>query len=632
MDLIDRLQTHSPAIGSHHTGDQLARYVYEKSETCFADGEREREALLAEASLCGTKVLEEYQRRFREVFLKNLGGLPQAAASLAPKITGCVLQPGYRIEKVLYQSREEMYVPALFYIPDGRTKPCPTVLFVCGHAKEAKAWQEYQNVCQHLVKQGLCVFALDPIGQGERFSYCDVPQQEIAWGITEHEYAGMQAMAAGIPSARFFVHDIMRAVDYLYTRNEVDPDKIGITGNSGGGTQTMLMMACDPRIAAAAPATFVSSRREIMYSGQPQDAEQIWPNMTACGIDHADILIAFAPKPLLLLAVQDDFFPIDGTVYTYQSAARAWEQYGKREQISMVIDRSEHHYSDPLARECAAFFARIFQTQPVSGTENAPLEQLQVTETGQVKLDYPKTHTIYDEVVHHLKQGQRPERFKVGLHLKTLAEQGRAACEPYIRTFHAGQVDNLQVDAMLWWSHKGIMNHAYAIRPVEMGQQKLPVTVMMWDGGTKSLQPHWNEICRCCEQGRVCMIVDTTGLGHLAPDDYNGFPNESLWGTLPKLADDLLWLGDSLCAMRIFDIHRFFAILAQFYDVDSTDVQVKVSGKQGLIYRLAKLAYETLPDAQETNVPSYQELVCQRFYDSQNMMDVVIPGVAAWCE
>jgi len=71
------------------------------------------------------------------------------------------------------------------------------------------------------------------------------------------------------------ISDYLRAVDYMLTRKEIDPDRIGVTGNSGGGLQTTCIMVCDDRIAAAAPATFVTNRRENHYTWMIQDAEQI---------------------------------------------------------------------------------------------------------------------------------------------------------------------------------------------------------------------------------------------------------------------------------------------------------------------------------------------------------------------
>ena len=84
--------------------------------------------------------------------------------------------------------------------------------------------------------------------------------------------------------------------------------RIGVTGNSGRGTQTSLMMVCDARIAAAAPATFLMSANGCMHTGGAQDFEQIWPGMTAAGFEHEDILLIMVPRPALEMAIKSAAF------------------------------------------------------------------------------------------------------------------------------------------------------------------------------------------------------------------------------------------------------------------------------------------------------------------------------------
>ncbi|NLC67670.1 MAG: hypothetical protein GX754_02555 [Clostridiaceae bacterium] len=268
--------------------DLLKNFVYKRSDEAFARGDAGHDAI---------KTREDLERRaayMREKFIEALGGLPPGDTPLNPKITGRIDCDGFRIEKVIFESRPRTYVTANMYIPGGITAPRGAVLFLCGHHEQAKHADEYQVVCRYLVKAGLVVLAQDPIGQGERLSYYDkeTGKTRVAWGVREHDYAGCQCWPMGDCIARYFVHDAMRGIDYLCTRPEVDPSRIGVTGNSGGGTQTSLMMMCDPRIAAAAPATFLMNCQANMYTGIPQDSEQLWPGLTAIGFDHEDILIS----------------------------------------------------------------------------------------------------------------------------------------------------------------------------------------------------------------------------------------------------------------------------------------------------------------------------------------------------
>ena len=179
---------------------------------------------------------------------------------------------GFRIEKIIFESRPRHYVTANLYLPlnrpAGRTA---AVLFLSGHHNTAKVVPEYQIVCQTLARAGLIVLSQDPVGQGERLSYFEpaTKTNPVGIGTRDHDYAGVPARLLGDTLGRYMLHDAMRGIDYLISRPEVDPAKIGVTGNSGGGTQTSLVMMVDPRVAAAAPATFIMSREAYQRTGQP---------------------------------------------------------------------------------------------------------------------------------------------------------------------------------------------------------------------------------------------------------------------------------------------------------------------------------------------------------------------------
>lgn len=251
------LELSSANNGSHIMKDQLQRLVYGRSEAAFAVGDASRDAITTAGPLEKRKVL------IRKTFMDSIGGLPPMDAPLNARTIGVFQEVRFRIEKVIFESRPGALVTANLYIPDGVKKPTGAVLFVCGHHQQAKQVDEYQIVCRHLVAAGLIVFAQDPIGQGERFSYYEkaLKSTTVNWGSAEHDYAGAQCVLLGDSIARYFVHDAMRGLDYLASRPEVDPKRIGVTGNSGGGLQTCMMMMADPRIAAAAPGTFVMNRR-----------------------------------------------------------------------------------------------------------------------------------------------------------------------------------------------------------------------------------------------------------------------------------------------------------------------------------------------------------------------------------
>jgi cephalosporin-C deacetylase-like acetyl esterase len=213
------------------------------------EGERVKKAAVAE----GSKTIDARRGMLRELMLRQIGGLPAADCHLNAKVTGTIQADGYRMEKIIiFTPRKNVYVKDNLYVPGRLNGKTGAVLFLCGHSKLVKAHPAYQRVCCMLALAGFVVFIIDPVGQGERFSYLDSNGNLIVeWGCPEHDYARAQAFISGFESSRYFIHDVIRAVDYLISRPEVDEKRIGITGSSGGGTQCSLMMMMDNRIAAA---------------------------------------------------------------------------------------------------------------------------------------------------------------------------------------------------------------------------------------------------------------------------------------------------------------------------------------------------------------------------------------------
>src|SRR5262245_37916607 len=320
-------------------------HIYRRSEAAFERWERHKDGLATPSQV------EAWQRRVRERALAAIGGLPTGGTPLEPEVTGTLRCDGYDVENLIFQSLPRVYVTSNLYLPRGLKGPTGAVLLVHGHQEFPRTEAEYQAVCQRLVRNGLVVLAIDPLGQGERKGYLDEAGRVlIRPGTAEHTYAGVQCWWLGHSIARYFAHDARRAFDYLASRHEVDPTRIGVTGNSGRGTQSTRLMLLEPRLAAAAPGTYVLRRREYMWTGQPQDAEQIIPGGTAAGLDHEDFLIAMAPRPTLVLAAEYDWYSIEGTVATVERARRVYRLLGKEENVGLVRSRSTHQFHPVLAR------------------------------------------------------------------------------------------------------------------------------------------------------------------------------------------------------------------------------------------------------------------------------------------
>ncbi len=339
------------------------------------------------------KSLTEWQQRqsfIKETLLDIVGPFPEKNP-LNAKVIRTVKRDGYKIEHIIYESQPGFYVTSSMFIPDGikRKGKTPAIVYCSGHSADGYRSKVYLHVIANLVKKGFIVFAFDPVGQGERREYFD-PETEKSTipgaQTNEHSYAGCQSFITGSSQARYMIWDGIRAVDYLISRKEVDPARIGITGRSGGGTQSAYIAAMDDRIYAAAPENYLTNFKRLLQTKGPQDAEQNMFNCIQRGIDQPDYLMVRAPKPALMITTTRDMFSIQGAMETEKEVSRIYKAYGAEHNFSMVEDDAPHQSTKKNREAMYAFFQEHLsnpgnpedeETQPFS------LEEVKVTPTGQ---------------------------------------------------------------------------------------------------------------------------------------------------------------------------------------------------------------------------------------------------------
>lgn len=620
-------------INTYDVKSQLRDYVYQRSFKAFEAGD------LARDQIENVEQLNERRVYMRTKLIEAFGGLPPSDAPLNPQVTGTVQYEGYKVEKIMFESRPGHIVTTNMYIPNDVTAPRGTVLFVCGHSDIGKHSPVYQTVCQYLVQAGLVVLSMDPLGQGERLSYFDT--STLLSVTSEHDYVGSQCWPLGDSLARYFIHDIMRAIDYLCTREEVDASKIGITGSSGGGTQSSMAMVCDDRIAAAAPGTFIMSRAAYILAGAAQDAEQIWPGMSALGFDHEDILMGMAPRPVLVLAATEDFFPIEGTRRTVARVRRFWEMQGKGDCIGLKEDVSIHRYTETLARAAATFFAKHLLNRDVN-VEEAPIElrapeELQCTVSGQVKVDFPHAKIVHHENVRRLDELEkarnaippeiRMQRARAWLKEKVYASRTIDDLNPRYHDVGLLNEEQLQVRRIFWRTHDDIFNHALEFREVSQVDHHLPVTVALWEEGTSNLLEHSAWIKAECANLRAVLVIDVTGSGAITPHPLAG-AIRGRFGGMYKLTTDLFWLDDSLAAVRTFDVLKALELAHILKQGDPQDVRIYAQGRFSIYAQLASLLDESKHEIELVDeLKSVGEWVGSYEYENNNISEFILPGM-----
>lgn len=355
--------------------------------------------------------LDEWKERqsfINETLTDIVGPFPEKTP-LNAKVVGSLKKENYKIEHIVYESQPGFYVTSSIFIPEHLKKgdKAPAIIYCSGHTPDGYRSPVYLHVIANLVKKGFIVFAFDPVGQGERFEYLDPETGESL--VSEHSYAGIQSFLIGSSQARDMIWDGIRAVDYLLTRKEVDAARIGITGRSGGGTQSAYIAAMDDRIYATAPENYLTNFTRLIQTIGPQDAEQNLSNAIYRGIDQPDFLLVRAPKPALMITTSNDMFSIQGAKETESEVSGIYKAYKKEENFSLVEDDGGHQSTEKNRVAMYAFFQKHLQNPGNSQDEKTMAfspEEVRVTKTGQVAT------SLGGETLHSLNYRKAEEYMK----------------------------------------------------------------------------------------------------------------------------------------------------------------------------------------------------------------------------
>jgi dienelactone hydrolase len=372
------------------------------------------------------------QDRVRAALLEIFGPFPEKTP-LNPRITGVLKKDGYRIEKLIYESLPGFFVTGCLFIPETVRGPSPAILNVVGHNQEAFRNELYQIVYLNLVKKGFVVLAIDPIGQGEDVQYYDPKLQlsSVGYSVIEHCYFGNQCFLAGVSPGRYFAWDGIRGIDYLQTRPEVDPNRIGVTGFSGGGTVTSYVGALDERVKVSVPCSWSTASRRQTETKGAQDAESIFVQGLARGITFEDLIEVRAPKPTLMtFTTRDEYLSIQGAREAYQEIRKAYRAFGREENVAFVEDDYKHWMTPPIRSAIYAFLMRNLEVPGDPAEEEVvilPIEELKVTPTGQIStyLHSESVFSINSKAAGTLLENLEKSRKNVAVHLREVSDKAK---------------------------------------------------------------------------------------------------------------------------------------------------------------------------------------------------------------
>jgi dienelactone hydrolase len=288
--------------------------------------------------------------RLRDAMFAAMGPFPEKPCELSPKVVGTLKRPGYRIEKLLFQSRPDVWVTGSVYVPDGLSGKAPAVLVVHGHWAFARRDPVVQARCLGLVKLGFVVLAVDAFSAGERHPV-------VAKGSYHGALLGSTLWPAGLTLLGVQVYDNRRAVDYLLTRPEVDGSKVGVTGASGGGNQSMYAGALDDRLAAVVPVCSVGTYRAYLKAACC--VCEVLPGALTF-TEEGDVLGLTAPRALMVInATRDAFqFSVGEAKKSLERAKAIYALHKVEERLSHAVFESPHDYNQAMREAMYGWMTR----------------------------------------------------------------------------------------------------------------------------------------------------------------------------------------------------------------------------------------------------------------------------------
>ena len=578
----------------------------------------------------------------RERMLSALGGLPERTP-LNPRVVGVLDRDGYRVEKVIFESQPQFYVTGNLYVPKSGQPPYPAVLFPLGHERGGKPNPDWQHVLVSLARRGFVAFTWDTLGQGERAQFYDTDLETSKLGetgyTTEHTMIGAQCLLAGDNIARYTIWDGIRALDYLLSRREVDATRVACTGNSGGGTHTAYLSALDDRIGVAAPSCFITSWQRLLESIGPQDAEQCLPPFLKDGLDHADFIYAFAPKPYIILSAIRDFFSISGARETYAETGHLYSLLEEPQKLAMFEADNTHGFS--LPRRLAAY---NWLSRWLKGSEDLAPEQevkvedeevLRCTPSGQVAT------SLGGETVFSLntKRVEQNKPRHVPLINATAVSANRTEMQRGVRRLIAfepgtsplnvkpfGQIegDGYVMEKFIYESEPGIIVPAVLFVP-KMSEGRKPAVVYVNDRG-KSAGASEGAVNQLVKRGFVVLAMDMRGCGETRPPQNPDESNETYryFGQYDSAMRALL-VGKTLVGMRAEDISRGVDLLASRPEVDAARIYGFGVGPGALTLLHEAVLDERIKElALVGMLDSYESVTTHRIH--RNIYESLVPG------
>ncbi len=494
----------------------------------------------------------------------SLGIDPAAPREPPPvRVVGSHRHDGVTIERLVLEPRPRFVAPALLYLPIGAEGPVPVVVVAVGHwLPSGKTTHHAQALCTGLARHGIAALAMDPLGQGER---------EAGWDA--HGMPGL--LPVGLSQLGVRVWELVRAIDHLLARPDIDPDRVGITGASGGGLATVFTAALDPRIRAAAAVCFVTSyarflrdMRGLDWNGRGDLCNQV-PGVIGLA-EMAGVCGLISPRPLLLVnGRQDRQFSVEGASEVMDRLVPVYAGHPSALRLHVVDDG--HGYSRPMREAAYGWFQR-WLTATGAGTPipEAPAElypegapELMCGSSGEPVRSVAALRELIREEVTRMGGTAPSDDLQRG-GPTAIREALGVAGEPASsgRLVERLRFGDVVMERHLVVPEPGVTVPATLLEP---GDASGALAVLLTDEDTGPAAVR-GVIRTLVQTGTTVLAIDPRGTGETAPDPADPMTLATLDGRLEEVrpspdqhvefevATDCLMLGRSLLGQQVQDV------------------------------------------------------------------------------
>jgi cephalosporin-C deacetylase-like acetyl esterase len=573
-------------------------------------------------------------RRQRFIELMGLDDLP--AAKERPPVpyesTGVVERADYRIEKLHYESLPNLHVTANLYVPNvasGTRRP--GVLYVCGHIEQQKV--DYQAHPKRFAELGFPTLIVETVQLGEAPGYHHGCYRE-GWF---HWYS------RGYSPAAVELFNGIRGLDLLSARPEVDRDRLGVTGISGGGATTWWIAAADERVKACAPVCGTATLEAHIYDRVIDGhCDCMWWVNTALW-DLADVGSLIAPRPLMIASAnQDGIFPIDSIRKVHAQLETLYRTLGKTENLRLVETPGGHSHHERSRTAIFSWFLKHLMGKEVSAADvgDIELDSARLEPQGTLKVygtGMPpgnRAATIQDEFIRLATPPDITSAVDLERARTQIIEKLRADTfnhfprrPPKLAVEEEFALDGGIGTRFAFTSEDGWRLHGVRRNPPEMQGTRPAVVILRSPGEERTASETFAGHIRA---PWVKVIVETRGTGDTSwGDDLN-------W----HLRRATAWTGRTIASMRVWDTLRALDAARALSGVDASRISVAARGEMAAVAlyaalldgRVRTIFLESPPATQDAGSqqngkgPAIEMLNCLRYTDLAQVAGLLYPS------